>query len=357
MVSTGLNDTEPDQWFYIRSVATGKLITCLSGPETLLRSTVYVSSQPPSDSSLWIWDGAFLRNKASDLVLDIRKGRLRMMEDTEICLYSKKQSDDAHNQIWGCRECKDDLGRKQQGYYIYSLGNPEWVLDIGQIETQISDIADSNNHVNKSNKLILFPNQTIDDDNQRWILESVNGTTLPPLAPHGTVTSPLKTTAAINTPPVTHMDAQSYNEFSFSSRSSSSADLAGMDFAYGLMPAKRGSQSSVLGSCLSNCKESHQLVYIQKVGQSSDKTLAMAAAYETWQTWKKDHLDQATDPALSLKEQQDKVRATLISLARSETTRLLNDSNNNGSPSHQQSIVGLTNRYILQLYDQMPSTP
>lgn len=192
-----------------------------------------------------------------------------MMEDTEICLYSKKDSEDAHNQKWGCRECMDDLGRKQQGCFIYSLCSPEWVLDVGQIDT-------------KDNKLILFPSQTIDNDNQRWILELANGTALtcstsslspPPLTSlQDTPDSPSRTTttAAINTPaaPVTHMDAQSYNEFSFSSRSSSSADLAGLDFAYGLMPAKRGSQSSVLASSLSTYKESHQLVYVQQVGQS-----------------------------------------------------------------------------------------
>jgi hypothetical protein len=75
MVSTELKETGPSPWFSIRSVATGKLITCLSGPAPLLRSQVYVSSDPLSDSSLWAWDGAFLRNKANDLVLDIRKGK------------------------------------------------------------------------------------------------------------------------------------------------------------------------------------------------------------------------------------------------------------------------------------------
>ncbi|CAO3586704.1 unnamed protein product [Absidia cylindrospora] len=211
-------------------------------------------------------DNSFIRNKATNLVLDIRKGRIRMMEDTEICLYSKKASDDAHNQIWGSRESMDDLGRKQQGCFIYSLGNPEWVLDIGPI--------DGKN--NNNNKLILFPSQTIDNDNQRWILEpaidtsSISCTTS--FQSMDSTNSPTThaTTSAISTPtaPVTHMDQQSYHEFSFSSRSSSSVDLAGMDFPYGLMPAKRGSQSSGLATSLSNYKESYQLVYIQKSSQS-----------------------------------------------------------------------------------------
>lgn len=359
MVSADLQDTGPTTWFHIRSVATGKVITCISGPETPLRSQVYVCPYQSTDSSLWTWDDSFIRNKATNLVLDIRKGRIRMMEDTEICLYSRKASDDAHNQKWGCRESMDDLGRKQQGSFIYSLGSPEWVLDIGPIDGK---------H-NNNNKLILFPSQTIDNDNQRWVLEpAIDTTSISCTAssfPMDASISPTShaTASAISTPtataPVTHMDQQSYHEFSFSSRSSSSVDLAGMDFPYGLMPAKRGSQSSGLASSLSAYKESHQLVYIQQAPQSSDKVMAMAAAYETWQVWKKDHLDQALNPSATPKEQQDKVRSTLSSLARAEATRLLNDTNTpaTNTATHRQSVLNLTNRYILQLYDQLPSTP
>ncbi|KAI8089604.1 uncharacterized protein BX664DRAFT_386065 [Halteromyces radiatus] len=353
MVSTDLQDATNDVWFHIRSIATGNLITCISSDSSsFLRSQVYVCPyQQQSDYALWTWDGSFLRNKASQLVLDIRKGRLRMMEDTEICLFTMKSPEDAHNQLWGCKDVVDDLGRKQQGSFIYSLRNEEWVLDIGQIDEKY----------NNYNKLILFPSQTIDNENQRWILEpvttSLSSTTTKPqdissLRPSSTGVSEINTTST------THQDAQSYHEFSFSSsRSSSSVDLAGMDFPYGLMPAKRGSQSSVLASSLSTFKENHQLAYIQRASNLNDKSIAMAVAYETWQTWKKDQLDQTINTDLPLKERQDKLRVSLQSLARTEATRLLNDTNTNINSTHQQSVLTLTNRYIIQLYEQLPSTP
>ncbi|KAI9299407.1 hypothetical protein BJ944DRAFT_172418 [Cunninghamella echinulata] len=268
MVSSGLQDNSNDNWFYIRSIATGHVISCLSSKESLLRSQVYVCPlQTPNDNSLWKWEKTFLKNKATGLVLDIRKGRLRMMEDTEICLYNQKTEDESRNQQWGLRESIDDLGRKQKGTFIYSMYNQEWVLDVGQIDDQKG-----------FNKLILFPSQTIDNDNQRWLIEYQS---LSPLhhdeinnhhhhndlfLSNTTLSSPSNSFIIDHQqqkqPSPTAVDAQSYHEFSTSSRSSSSADLSGLNFPYGLMPAKRGSQSSV--NSLTNYKESHHMVYIQQ---------------------------------------------------------------------------------------------
>lgn len=65
-----------DSWFYIRSVATGGVITVgqPDGASATLRSQVYVCPPERTDDELWQWDGQYLRNKATDLVLDIRKG-------------------------------------------------------------------------------------------------------------------------------------------------------------------------------------------------------------------------------------------------------------------------------------------
>jgi hypothetical protein len=60
------------QWFYIRSISSGNVITA---KDTLLRSQVFITKPTLNDSELWSWKGQFLVNKASGLVLDIRKGK------------------------------------------------------------------------------------------------------------------------------------------------------------------------------------------------------------------------------------------------------------------------------------------
>ncbi|CAO3625013.1 unnamed protein product [Cunninghamella blakesleeana] len=362
MVSSGLQDNSNDNWFYIRSIATGNVISCVSKVEPLLHSQVYVcplksSNKNDHDESLWKWENNLLKNKATSLVLDIRKGRIRMMEDTEICLCEQKSEEESHNQQWGLRECVDDLGRKQKGTFIYSIYNQEWVLDVGSID----------NHLKGYHRLILFPSQTIDNDNQRWLIDylnenphqkdhlySTNTTTNDHSHKHHPSSLKIdqlninhqEDPATATTP--SSIDAQSYHEFSTSSRSNSSADLSGLNFPYGLMPAKRGSQSSV--HSLSHFKDSHQLVYVQQNQNLSEKSIALAAAYESWQLWKKEQ----DDPSIPLKEKHDKNRSTLQSMARNEATKLLNDTN---ASNNHQGVYNLVNRYIIQLYEQLPTTP
>jgi hypothetical protein len=62
-------------WFYIRSLATNGVVSCSKECHEFLRSQVIVEPFDESDSQLWCWDGQFLRNKHTDLVLDIRKGK------------------------------------------------------------------------------------------------------------------------------------------------------------------------------------------------------------------------------------------------------------------------------------------
>jgi hypothetical protein len=85
-------------------------------------------------------------------------GRLRLIEDTEICLYHAKPLENAINQQWAVRAAKDEYGRENVGKFIYSLSNEEWVLDLNIHE------AGSEAGAN----LVLYPAKTFDSDNQQW---------------------------------------------------------------------------------------------------------------------------------------------------------------------------------------------
>lgn len=288
-------------WFYIRSTSTGNVVSASTNTTDLLRSQVLVTPSTLSDHELWCWKGQFLMNKANDLVLDIRKGnisiktlnlskkltkllgRLRLIEDTEICLYNTKPLDEAHNQLWGVREdAVDAYGKPLPGSYIYSLCSNEWVLDVQPIE-------------NGNQKLVLFPLQPIDNDNQRWLfvpegeldltvpiketlaLQQLNNTrTISPSA--STNTSYFTTNDMIITPP---------GSISSSPSSSTSNNNDG-EYPQGLTPAKRGSHSAIF--TMETFKEYHNRVYKSQEPNISDKGLAMASAYHIFQNWKLDQI-------------------------------------------------------------------
>ncbi|KAG0169318.1 hypothetical protein DFQ28_001155 [Apophysomyces sp. BC1034] len=243
MVTT-LNNTNHDDWCYIRSVSTGNVVSAnrglVNGEEDALRSQVYLYAPKQIDEELWRWDGQYIRNKATGLVLDIRKGRLRLIEDTEICLYNPKPTEEAHNQLWGVRDdVVDALGRRQEGCVVYSVCNAEWVLDV-------QSMVDGG-------KLVLFPYQSIDNDSQRWSF-----------VPESAINSPMMSAAATN---VSELFSSSSSS-SGSSPSSPIYDLSspppGAEFANGLSPAKRGSQSSVTMLSTEAYKECHQMVYLER---------------------------------------------------------------------------------------------
>lgn len=63
------------RWFYIKSATLGQVVYVDSNTnDTTLRSQVYVRSPEKTDDELWCWEGHYLVNKATRLVLDIRKG-------------------------------------------------------------------------------------------------------------------------------------------------------------------------------------------------------------------------------------------------------------------------------------------
>lgn len=217
-------------WFYIRSTSTGNVVAASANTEQdLLRSQVIVTPPTLSDHELWCWKGQFLCNKANDLVLDIRKGRLRLIEDTEICLYSPKPLEDAHNQLWSVREdAVDAYGRPLPGSYIYSLCSNEWVLDVQPTDQGVQ-------------KLVLFPLQPIDNDNQRWIfvkegqldLNVSIRDSLSMVAKSSSNASYFSMSESLITPPGSVSSSPDY------------PTTANEEYPQGLTPAKRGSHSAI----------------------------------------------------------------------------------------------------------------
>lgn len=82
MIHAG-NDAD---WFYIKSIGNGNVIS-VAASDAFLRSQVYVRPPRQNDEELWRWDGQFLVNKATNLVMDIRKGVCnRRSSEVSVCL-------------------------------------------------------------------------------------------------------------------------------------------------------------------------------------------------------------------------------------------------------------------------------
>jgi hypothetical protein len=139
-------------------------------------------------------------------------GRLRLIEDTEICLYPQKPLDEASNQLWGMRDT-------QQGQQIYSVSNADWTL------------------MQDGDKLLLYPQEplfhhdTWDCIGEQQFLVALATTTVAS-DPADAGTSSIDTD--YNTP------------------------------QGGLSPAKRGSQGSVNLYSMDSFKNYHDRLYVEK---------------------------------------------------------------------------------------------
>lgn len=129
-------------------------------------------------------------------------GRLRIIQDTEICLYSAKDKEDWHNQLWAAKSVNEKEGLDQ--YIIHSFCNDDWTLEIGDT---IGDVS----------KLILSPFEN--SPLQHW-----------QLVPEGQLQTQVET-------PSLASDSSSVADESF--------DYLEFGFAHPLCPAKRGSNSSL----------------------------------------------------------------------------------------------------------------
>ena len=72
----------PVKWFYIKSASSDTVISATEAlEEPLMRSQVNVCNPRFSEEERWSWDGQHLVNQATNLVLDIRKGK-----EENVCL-------------------------------------------------------------------------------------------------------------------------------------------------------------------------------------------------------------------------------------------------------------------------------
>ncbi|OBZ89079.1 hypothetical protein A0J61_02873 [Choanephora cucurbitarum] len=319
-----------ESWFYIRSSTTGNVISAPTDTDELLRAQVLVTPPTLSDNELWCWKGRHLCNKASGLVLDIRKGRLRLIEDTEICLFTPKPEDEAHNQLWSVKEDSSDaFGNQLPGKYIYSTCNYAWVLD-----AQATDEGHQ--------KLVLFPLQPIDNDSQRWLF-----------VPEGQLDLSLSIKDVLST--TKHNTAGYFNHDMITppgSMSTSPGNPSVDEYPRGLSPAKRGSHSSIFS--LETFKDYHRRIYDLQDTHVSDKGIAMASAYHIFQNWKLDQINNDTMTSFPLSSPSE-VRTRLQVLTQEEVAKLLSNSlyaNNN-----KDTASALSSRLITQLYDQTPISP
>ncbi|ORZ15759.1 hypothetical protein BCR42DRAFT_415852 [Absidia repens] len=305
-------NTENNAWFYIQSTKTGKVIAVdrhiKSEGLVPLRSQVRVYTPHQTSDELWTWDGQFIRNKATDLVLDIRKGRLRLIEDTEICLYDKKPLDKASNQLWGVRDAPATTTTpaaspllSPQGKLIYSISNTDWIL------TQ------------DEGKLLLHPQEPLMPyDTWDWIAED---SFIPSLS-----SSPPTTADCDPATPGLSSSVASSCEFDYHQG--------------GLSPArKRGSQGSVSYYSMDGFKDCYERLYKENDTHLSDKAISMAVAYDSW-------LSAST--ADYIKEKDELGRIQLLNQAEQKALDLLSKHHQD---HHKETILHLTGRYINILLD------
>lgn len=164
----------------------------------------------------------------------VHTGRIRFMEDTEICLYYKKSREDSRNQLWAVQTefqpAEHPLVRRRSsqktpiGSVIYSVANSDWVLDVCP----------------EGQKLILFPYNQDLNHQQRWLFipEKEIVLTDEPTSLFDNKMADTSSYEAYYSTPISNRSCSS------STSSSQSTDSTG--FAYGLTPAKRCSSQSSL---------------------------------------------------------------------------------------------------------------
>ncbi|CAO3669260.1 unnamed protein product [Umbelopsis ramanniana] len=305
--------TPTKRWFMIKSVINGSIISCdRSQSGDFLRSQVYVYPTPQYvDAEYWRWNGSFIENKKTGLVLDIRKGRLRLIEDTEICLYHAKPQENAINQQWAVRTAMDEYNKEPSGYFIYSLSNEEWVIDL--------DIHAVGSEAGA--KLVLYPAKTFDSVNQQW--EFIDADT----------------------------DATSHD--SCSRRSS----MKGRDLVDNIVDESRRCSQSSTGSHSSDMsmealKECHQRAYLENDPHLSNRTIAMAAAHFALTQWK---LDIAKMNPSTVAEHSETIQRELQACAAEEASKLFDKSDTLSSDRTTATKMAIA--IVTQFYMHQPQTP
>jgi hypothetical protein len=234
-------------------------------------------------------------------------GRLRLIEDTEICVFTPKPKEMALNQRWTTRQCTDDLGRDQTGCFVCSISNDEWVLEVQHASEQHA-------------KLLIFPARDFDNENQRWEFE-----------PADSIPDTLSCLVAL-----TQLDTTPI------SREAS--------------PSKRGSSSSVgSGSSVEAFKEAHMLIYLEHQPHVSDKTIGMAAAYQALQQWKLQQVEAMAAFDSKSINSSTPIQKLLQYIAEKEAMLIYERCDQlNNNPQVAQALAAML---VLKLHEQQPATP
>ncbi|KAI9288220.1 hypothetical protein BC943DRAFT_378108 [Umbelopsis sp. AD052] len=306
--------TPTNRWFMIKSVMDGSIISCdRSRSSDFLRSQVYVYPIPQHvDAEYWRWKGNFIENKKTGLVLDIRKGRLRLIEDTEICLYYAKPQEHAINQQWAIRNVVDEYNREQPGYFIYSLSNEEWVIDLDIHAVGSEEGA----------KLVLYPAKTFDSVNQQW--EFIDADTNAPLHNSTSKRSSMKSLDLVK-----NEDMTEYRRCSQSSMGSHSSDMS-----------------------MEALKECHHRAYLENDPHLSNRTIAMAAAHFALTQWK---LDMAKLNPSVIVEYSEKIQHELQACAAQQASNLFDKSDTLSSDRTTATKMAIA--IVTQFYAHQPHTP
>ncbi|ORZ08434.1 hypothetical protein BCR42DRAFT_425133 [Absidia repens] len=146
----------PIGYFYIISQQNGLVLDVLEGENGQDGSSIVTAEKKPKsperDSQLWMHQNGFLTNKAVGLVLDVGKAgtfKAIFTGEERLFLDQMKEADDAHDQRFG-----------YDGQYIYTLNDPEVVVDIRKSEAEAGA------------RVIVYKRKEGEENlNQRWNIE------------------------------------------------------------------------------------------------------------------------------------------------------------------------------------------
>ncbi|RUP48468.1 hypothetical protein BC936DRAFT_144529 [Jimgerdemannia flammicorona] len=316
--------TRFEGYFYIKSIANGYVIT--QDPSNLDPPAKLITCQQTFESpachlQLWRWDGDFLVNKATEYVIDIYKGRLRVIEDTELVACFRK-GENANNQRWGVEAARDQRNRPEEGSYLYLLANSDWVIDVKETGTD------------EGAKVIAYQRKPFDNDNQKWEFEPAE-----PEYPVGSMS------------PVNRLSGE-FDE-SYAGWGDAIDRVVLTDDKMEEIRSKRrsntsnGSVSSIMGGqgmpTMEFIKEAYQRAYLDHTPHL--RLIAAAAAYHALQTWTLQLVEEIRvhpDPVHAKKE--------LAEIAAVEAARVYELSDQLGT--HLEKAQAMAGAIVHKLYEQ-----
>ncbi|CAO3684065.1 unnamed protein product [Umbelopsis ramanniana] len=148
----------PPGWFHIQSRCQHKMVLDVEWDslKSAARIVAWSKKEKLNDNQLWSYDGGYLINKNSGLVLDVHGGVLQ--NDRQIVQQKRKLVEGNNDQKWFYRE----------DGYLYPRNDPNLVLDI------------RGNSFKPGAQVLLYNRKYEDNINQLWDLVTVSTSTLSP---------------------------------------------------------------------------------------------------------------------------------------------------------------------------------